>query len=102
MTVQDYSTFRVAHIKNAVSGLSASGIQPIEAEKFTALGADMDIMLIDAAAVKNIKPLYAEDSGMFDSCKAWQNGQVYLEMAYNAYYTNYEIALANACCCAII
>ena len=95
MTVQDYSTFRVAHIKNAVSGLSASGIQPIEAEKFTALGADMDIMLIDAAAVKNIKPLYAEDSGMFDSCKAWQNGQVYLEMAYNAYYTNYEIALAN-------
>ena len=74
MTVQDYSTFRVAHIKNAVSGLSASGIQPIEAEKFTALGADMDIMLIDAAAVKNIKPLYA----------------------YNAYYTNYEIALANA------
>lgn len=96
MTVQDYSTFRVAHIKNAVSGLSASGIQPIEAEKFTALGADMDIMLIDAAAVKNIKPLYAEDSGMFDSCKAWQNGQVYLEMAYNAYYTNYEIALANA------
>lgn len=96
MTVQDYSTFRVAHIKNAVSGLSAPGIQPIEAEKFTALGADMDIMLIDAAAVKNIKPLYAEDSGMFDSCKAWQNGQVYLEMAYNAYYTNYEIALANA------
>ena len=95
MTVQDYSTFRVAHIKNAVSGLSASGIQPIEAEKFTALGADMDIMLIDAAAVKNIKPLYAEDSGMFDSCKAWQNGQVYLEMAYNAYYTNYEIALIN-------
>ena len=95
MTVQDYSTFRVAHIKNAVSGLSASGIQPIEAEKFTALGADMDIMLIDAAEVKNIKPLYAEDSGMFDSCKAWQNGQVYLEMAYNAYYTNYEIALIN-------
>ena len=32
---------------------------------------------------------------MFDSCKAWQTGEVYLEMAYNAYYTNYEIALAN-------
>ena len=24
-----------------------------------------------------------------------QNGEVYLEMAYNAYYTNLEIALAN-------
>ena len=32
---------------------------------------------------------------MFDSCKAWQTGEVYLEMAYNAYYTNYEIALIN-------
>ena len=29
------------------------------------------------------------------TCKAWKNGEVYLEMAYNAYYTNYEIALAN-------
>ena len=96
MTVEDYSTFRVANIKNAVTDLGTKGVQPIEAEKFTALGADMDIMLMDAAAVKNIRPLYAEDSGMFDSCKAWQNGEVYLEMAYNAYYTNFEIALANA------
>ena len=32
---------------------------------------------------------------MFDTCKAWQNGEVYLEMAYNAYYTNFEIALIN-------
>ena len=55
----------------------------------------MDIIIVDAAAVKNIKPLYAEDPKMFDSCKAWQNGEVYLEMAYNAYYTNYEIALIN-------
>ncbi len=96
MTVEDYSTFRVANIKNVVTDLGTKGVQPIEAEKFTALGADMDIMLMDAAAVKNIRPLYAEDSGIFDSCRAWQNGEVYLEMAYNAYYTNYEIALANA------
>ena len=32
---------------------------------------------------------------MFDTNKAWQNGEVYLEMAYNAYYTNYEIVLSN-------
>ena len=96
MTIESYSTFTVANIKNTVSGLSAKGVQPIEAEKFTTLGPDMDIMLIDAAAVKNIKPLYAEDNGLFDSCKAWQEGKVYLQMAYNAYYTNYEIALANA------
>lgn len=96
MTSENYATFRAANIKNAVSGLTIKGIGAIEKEKFIAIGADMDMMFLDAAAVKNIKPLFAEDPTMFDTCKAWQNGEVYLEMAYNAYYTNYEIALANA------
>ncbi len=95
MTAQNYVSFNVANIKNAISGLEGPAIQPIEEEKFVAAGPDMDIMIMDAAAVKNIKPLYAEDPSMFDECKAWQNGEVYLEMAYNAYYTNYEIALIN-------
>ena len=95
MTAQSYATFRVANIRNVVNDLATDGIQPIEAEKFAALGGSMDIMLIDAAAVKNIAPLCQEDPTLLDTCKAWQTGQVYLEMAYNAYYTNYEIALAN-------
>ena len=95
MTAQNYISFSVANVKNVVTGLEAPGIQAIEEEKFVALGEDMDIIIMDAAAVKNIKPLYAENPAMFDTCKAWQNGEVYLEMAYNAYYTNYEIALIN-------
>ena len=95
MTSQTYASFEVANIRNVVTDLGANGVQPIEVEKFVALGADMDIIVMDAAAVKNIKPLYQEDPTMFDSCKAWQTGEVYLEMAYNAYYTNYEIALIN-------
>ena len=95
MTSQTYASFEVANIRNVVTDLGANGVQPIEKEKFVALGADMDIIVMDAAAVKNIKPLYQEDPTMFDSCKAWQTGEVYLEMAYNAYYTNYERALIN-------
>ena len=95
MTAQNYIAFTVANVKNVVTDLEAPGIQPIEEEKFVALGEDMDIMIIDSAAVKNIKPLYAENPTMFDTCKAWQDGEAYLEMAYNAYYTNYETALAN-------
>ena len=95
MTAQNYIAFNVANVRNAVTDLEAPGIQAIEAEKFVSLGETMDIMIMDAAAVKNIKPLYDEDSTMFDTCKAWQEGEVYLEMAYNAYYTNYEIALIN-------
>ena len=95
MTAENYVCLEVAGVKNVVSGLAIQGVGAIEEEKFVELGAQMDIIIMDAAAVKNIKPLYAEDKTMFDTCKAWQEGQVYLEMAYNAYYTNYEIALAN-------
>ncbi len=96
MTAQGYITFDILNIKNAVSGLSKNGIQKIEAEKFVSLGDSSDIMIIDAAAVKNIKPLFAENPQMFDHMKAWKNGEVYLQMAYNAYYTNFETALVNA------
>lgn len=95
MTAENYISFKVAGVDNVVSGLGIQGIGPIEEEKFVELGENVDIMILDAAAVKNIKPLYAEDPTLFDTCKAWQNGEVYLEMAYNAYYTNFEIALCN-------
>jgi iron complex transport system substrate-binding protein len=95
MTAENFVSFQVANVKSAVTGLGAPGIQAIEKEKFEAIGKDMDIMIIDAAAVKNIKPLFAQDNAMFASSKAWNEGEVYLQMAYNAYYTNYEIVLAN-------
>ena len=95
MTAESYVSFEVAGVKNVVSSLGIQGVGPIEEEKFVELGEKMDIIIMDAAAVKNIKPLYAEDKTMFDTCKAWQSGEVYLEMAYNAYYTNYEISLIN-------
>ncbi len=95
MTAQNHIAFDIANVQNAVSGLAAPGVQAIEAEKFVDLGDDIDMMIMDAAAVKNILPLYQEDNTMFDTCKAWNDGEVYLQMAFNAYYTNYEIALMN-------
>ena len=95
MTAEKYVSFEIAGVKNAVSGLGMEGVGPIEEEKFVELGQQMDIIIMDAAAIKNIKPLYVEDPTMFDTCKAWKSGEVYLEMAYNAYYTNYEISLIN-------
>lgn len=95
MTAQNYISFDIAHVNNVVKDLGANGNQAIEEEKFVSLGTDMDIIIMDAAAVKNIRPLYAEDNTMFDSCKAWSEGEVYLQMAYNAYYNNYEIVLIN-------
>ena len=95
MTAENYVSFEIAGVKNVLKDLGIQGVGTIEEEKFVELGEQMDMIIMDAAAVKNIKPLYAEDPTMFDTCKAWRSGEVYLEMAYNAYYTNYEIALIN-------
>ena len=86
MTAENFVSFRVAGVKNAVSGLGMEGVGPIEEEKFVSLGEEIDIAIVDAAAVKNIKPLLEQDPHLFDACKAWREGEIYLEMAYNAYY----------------
>lgn len=95
-SAENFVSLDIANVKNVLSGTGMQGIQPIEEEKFVALGEEMDLMIMDAAAVKNIAPLYQENPTMFDTCKAWQMGEVYLEMAYNAYYTNFEISLINS------
>ena len=55
LTMPNYVAFSVANVKNAASGLSSKGVQAIEKEYFVALGKDMDMIIMDAAAVKNIK-----------------------------------------------
>ena len=95
MTSPNFPLFEAANVKNVVGDLATKGAQAIEKEKFEAIGKNIDIMIVDAAAVKNIRPLFAEDSSMFDSVKAWKEGEVYLQLAFNAYYTNYELALAD-------
>ena len=94
-TAENYASFEVAGVRNVLRNLQMDGVGPIEEEKFVEIGEQMDIMILDAAAVKNIKPLYEADPTIFDECKAWNQKQVYLEMAYNAYYTNFEISLIN-------
>lgn len=96
MTAKNFEPFNIAHINNIADELLDNpGIQAIQEEALVAAYRNIDVMFIDAAAVKNIRPLYAENPNMFDNCKAVENGEVYLQMAYNAYYTNLEINLAN-------
>ena len=66
-TAENYICLQVAGVKNVVSGLGLEGIGPIEEEKFVELSEKMDIIIMDAAAVKNITPLYAEDPTIFRS-----------------------------------
>lgn len=89
-TAQNYEPFNVAKINNVVSGLPANGIQSIDEEKLASIAEDIEVLIIDAAAIKNIS-----DTTSLQATTAWKNEEVYLQMAYNAYYTNLEIALIN-------
>lgn len=91
MTAQNYSAFNLAHIKNVVTGLAKDGIQTLDEEKFASLADDMEVMIFDVAAIKNIRGKGID----FSACKAFQTGEVYLQMAYNAYYINFETSLIN-------
>nr|MCR5348875.1 ABC transporter substrate-binding protein [Bacilli bacterium] len=91
MTAQNYDVFKYAHIDNVVSGLPTGGVQKITEEKFLALSSDMEMMVFDAAAVKNIRGKGVD----FSTFKAFETGEVYLQLPYNAYYTNVETALIN-------
>ncbi len=95
MTSESFRPFEIAGVNNALTGTGTRGTQQIEEEKFVSLGEDMDCVFMDAAAVKNIIPLMQEDPELFDQCRAWKEGKFFLQMAYNAYYTNQELNLCN-------
>ena len=92
MTAQNYAPLNNAHLKNVVTGLVKDGVQAITAEQFVEFTEDAEMMVFDAAAIKNIKGQGVD----FSSCAAFQTGEVYLQLPYNAYYTNAETALINS------
>ena len=96
-TASNYAPFVIAGVKNAIDGkVAKQGQQPIDPELFEDIAPKMDKMIIDASGLANIKTYFNEHQNVFDNVKAVASGEVYLQMAYNAYYTNIEIALMDA------
>lgn len=96
-THSNYPMFNVANIKNALSEvtLTAQGQQDITKAAFEELAPKIDKFIIDAAGMKQTISAYNADKTIFDNVKAVSNGEVYLQLPYNAYYTNLEISLMD-------
>lgn len=96
-THSNYPMFNVANIKNALSTitLTAQGQQDIDKAAFEEMAPNIDKFIIDAAGMKKTIEAYKADNTIFDNVKAVNNGEVYLQLPYNAYYTNLEISLMN-------
>lgn len=95
MTCKNYPLFALSHIKSPVDEvLTANGFQNIDEESFWKL--DVDKFILDASGLSKFKTTYASRKDDFNNLKAFQNGEVYLQMPYNNYYTNLEVALMDA------
>ena len=93
-TSTSYPLFTVSGIKNALEGNASVTQGNVEPASFVACNPDK--IILDAAGVDLFKTTYNEDPKRFEAMDAFINGEIYLQMPYNAYYTNLEIALMDA------
>ncbi len=93
----NYSLFKATNVKNVLDENGYTGYsKEIDLEAIMIM--DPDIIIIDAGGLNILKQEYAlsDKAKIFNSLKAFKNGEVYLIMPYNAYYTNLEIAYCDA------
>ena len=97
----NYSIFDVSKIRNVLDeyvgkhGETFKGYQKsVDWEILVEMNPDR--IILDAGGLEHLKTQLKEKPEIFNRLSAFQNGEVYLQMPYNAYYTNLETAYADA------
>ncbi len=93
-----YPSFVKAGVHNVVEGeslITGQGQIDISSEAWATLGPKMEKLYFDAAGIKKTLAEYQNDKTIFNGVKAVQDGEVYVLLPYNAYYTNMEFALID-------
>lgn len=97
----NYSIFDVSKIRNVLdeyvgkTGETFKGYQKsVDWEILVEMNPDR--IILDAGGLEHLKTQLKEKPEIFNNLSAFQNGEIYLQMPYNAYYTNLETAYADA------
>lgn len=91
----NYSIFNVSGIRNVLDDHGYEGYQKnVDLEKLLVMNPDK--IILDAGGLNILKTQIAENRDVFYTLDAFKNGELYLQMPYNAYYTNLETAYCNA------
>lgn len=93
-TVGNYVLFEVLNIRNASAEAGIPKYAMIDKEQI--LEMNPDAIVIDAGGYEILKDDYAANPDFYNALPAVKNGKVYMQMPYNWYYTNLEIAIADA------
>lgn len=95
-TLVNYACFREINAQNVVTSkdFPLTNNPTLDYEKIYEL--NPDIIFVDIANIANLKKEYEERPSYFESLKAFQENEIYVQLPFNQYYTNLEIALADA------
>lgn len=93
-TTGDYPLFDVLNVNNVVTEAGITEYVMMDKEKL--LEMDPESMIIDAGGLSILREDYAANPEFYDSLSAVKNGKVYLQMPFNYYTSNLDIALADA------
>ena len=90
-----YPAFDAVGVKYTLDSSATITDGKITLEKLVEV--DPDVIILDAAGISTfLSTTYAEHKDVIDNLKAVKNGKVYVQMPFNAYYTNIEISIMNA------
>lgn len=93
-TVGNYVLFDALNIRNAAQEAGIPEYASIEKEQI--LEMDPDIIIIDAGGYSILTDDYSSNPEFYNSLAAVKNSKMYMQMPYNWYSTNLEIAMADA------
>ena len=89
-----FSLFAAVNVRNVVAEAGINQYIMLDKEKL--LDMDPDIIFIDAGGLANVQDDYKSNPQFYQGLTAFKNGKVYLQLPYNYYYTNIDIALCDA------
>lgn len=97
----NYSIFDVSKIRNILDeyvGKNGETFKGYQKSVDWEILVDMNPqrIILDAGGLVDLKTQLKEKPEIFNRLSAFQNGEIYLQMPYNAYYTNLETAYADA------
>ncbi len=93
-TVGNYVLFDVMGIRNAAGEAGIPEYAMIDKEQIIEM--NPDIIIVDAGGYDPLVEDYNANPEFYNSLRAFKEGKVYMQMPYNYYSTNLEIAMADA------
>jgi len=93
-TSGNYSLFNAVNVRNVIDEAEISEYVMLDKEKL--LDIDPDIIFLDAGGLANVQDDYQSSPEYYQGLSAFKTGNVYMQLPYNYYSTNIDIALCDA------